>query len=89
LSYESQLLNLPRTSFKALRAGRTFNVEHRILMSLRFIYLKTTELQPATSPSVMSLGFNDSLRQAQGFSLSKAAESNFEGKLRSCSASSP
>jgi hypothetical protein len=29
------------------------------------------------------------LRQAQGLSTSKAAESNFEGKLRSCSASSP
>jgi len=29
------------------------------------------------------------LRQAQGLSTSKAAESNFEGKFRSCSASSP
>jgi hypothetical protein len=50
------------------------NVEHPILMALRFIYFKTskpqnTEPQPATiSP-----------RRARGLSLSKAAESNFEG----------
>jgi hypothetical protein len=48
---------------------RTSNIEHRILMTLRFIDFKTSEPQPATS----------SLRQAQGLSLSKAAKSNFEG----------
>jgi hypothetical protein len=63
-------------------------------MTLYFIDFKTSEPQTATSPSVVSSGsndsgFNDFLRQAQGLSLSKAAESNFEGKLRSCSASSP
>jgi hypothetical protein len=34
--------------------------------------------QPATSPWVVSSGSNDSLRQAQGLSLSKAAESNID-----------
>jgi hypothetical protein len=38
---------------------RTSNIEHRILMTLRFIYFKTsepqnTEPQHATSPSVVS-----------------------------------
>ena len=30
--------------------------------------------QPATSPSILNSGSNDALRQAQGLSLSKAAE---------------
>jgi hypothetical protein len=52
-------------------------------MTLRFIDFKTSEPQHATSPSVVSSwlknsGANDSLRQAQGLSLSKAAESNLE-----------
>ncbi len=33
------------------------------------------------SPTVLSSESNDSLRQAQGLSLSKAAESDFEGKI--------
>ena len=50
---------------------KTINIERRILMTLRFIEFKTNELQntepqPATSPSVVSSGSNDS------------AESNFE-----------
>jgi hypothetical protein len=46
---------------------RTPNIERRILMTLRFIDFKTSEPQPATSPSVVSSGLNDSV------------ESNFEG----------
>jgi hypothetical protein len=65
-----------------------------ILMTLRFIDFITSEPQPPTSPSVVSSGSNESgsnnsLRQAQGLSVSKAAVSNFEGQIRSCSASSP
>jgi hypothetical protein len=63
---------------------RTSNIEHRILMTLRFIYLKTSEPQtiepkPAASPSVVSPGSNNSPRRARDLSLSMAAESNFEG----------
>jgi hypothetical protein len=47
---------------------RTSNIERPILMTLRFIDFKTSEPQPATS----------SPRRAQGLSLSKAVESNFE-----------
>jgi hypothetical protein len=44
---------------------RTSNIERRILMALRFIEFKTSESQPATSPSVVSTrlknsGSNDS-----------------------------
>jgi hypothetical protein len=48
------------------------------MMSLRFIDFKSSELQLATSPSVEEPGLKDSLRQAQGLSLSKAGESNFD-----------
>ena len=56
-------------------------------MTLRFIDFKTSEPQPATSPLVVSPGLKDAgsnhfLRQAQGLSLSKAAESNFEEHIR-------
>jgi hypothetical protein len=54
---------------------RTSNIEHRILMTLRFIYFKTSQPQPATSPSVVRPGSNDSPRRAQGLGLSKAAKS--------------
>jgi hypothetical protein len=52
-------------------------------MTLRFVDFKANELQPVTSPSVVSSGLrnsgsNDSHRQAQGLSLSKAAASNTE-----------
>jgi hypothetical protein len=52
-------------------------------MTLRFIDFKSSKPQTATIRSVVSSGSNDSLpdgslRQAQGLSLSKAAESNFE-----------
>ena len=58
---------------------RTSNIERPILMTLRFIYFKTsepqnTEPQHATSPSAVSSESKDSLRQAQGLSLSKAAK---------------
>jgi len=43
------------------------DIERRILMTLRFIYSKTSKPQPATRPSVMNPGSNIS------------AESNFEG----------
>ena len=71
---------------------RTSNIERRILLTLRFTDFKTreppsapssalsnTEPHPTTNPTVVNSGSNDSLRQAQGLSLSKAAESNFEG----------
>ena len=35
------------------------NVEHRILMTLRFNYFKTSEPQPATNPSILSSGSKD------------------------------
>jgi hypothetical protein len=57
----------------------TSNIERRILMTLRFIDFKTSEPQPATSPSVVSSGSIDSPRRAGGLNLSKAAELNFEG----------
>jgi len=49
---------------------RTSNIEHRILMTLRFIYLIKNERTAACNefPSTCS-----------GLSLSMAAESNFEG----------
>jgi len=47
-------------------------------MTLRFIDFKTSEPQAATIRSALSLQPNGYLRQAQGLSLSKAAESNFE-----------
>ena len=55
---------------------RTPNIERSILMTLRFIYFKTsepqnTEPQPATSFP----------RRARGLSLPMTAESNFEGQL--------
>jgi len=40
--------------------------------------LKQANRKPATSPSLGSSGSKDSLRQAQGLSPSKAAESNFK-----------
>jgi hypothetical protein len=68
---------------------QTFNIERRILMTLRFIDFKTSKPQPATSRSTLSstalwLLLKDSRpkgppRRARGLSLSKAAESNFEG----------
>ena len=81
-------LRLPGTVKRLNVEHRTSNIERRILMTLRFNYFKTSELQntepqPATSPSAVSSGSNGSLRQqAQGLSLSKAAESNFEGLIR-------
>jgi hypothetical protein len=77
-------LRLAGTANRLNIGHRTSNIERRILMALRFIESKTSESQPATSPSVASSGFkdsgsNDSLRQAQGLSLSKAAESILQG----------
>jgi hypothetical protein len=57
---------------------RTFNIERRILMTLRFIEFKTSQPQIATIRSALSSQPTGSLRQAQGLNLSKAAESNFE-----------
>jgi hypothetical protein len=57
------------------------NVEHR-----------TSNIDDATLYLILkqsNRSLQRALRQAQGLSTSKAAESNFEGKLRSCSASSP
>jgi hypothetical protein len=51
-------------------------------MTLRFIDFIASEPQPVTRPSVMNSWSSSSLRQAQGLSLSKAAKSNFEGKIR-------
>jgi hypothetical protein len=61
-------------------AGRS-NVEHR-----------TSNIDDATLYLILKQAdrsLQRALRQAQGVSMSKAAESNFEGKFRSCSASSP
>ena len=71
-------LRLPGTVKRLNVEHRTPNIERRILMTLRFIDFKTSEPQPAKSPSVVSSGSNDFPRRARALSLSKAAESNFE-----------
>jgi hypothetical protein len=60
---------------------RTSNVQHR-----------TSNIDDATLYLILkqaNSSLQRALRQAQGLSTSRVAESNFEGKLRSCSASSP
>jgi len=47
-------------------------------MTLRFIDFKSSKPQTATIRSAISWLLDGSLRQAQGLSLSKAIESNFE-----------
>jgi len=42
-------LNSTHTAIKALRAGRTSNIERRIMMTLRFVYFKTSEPHLAMS----------------------------------------
>jgi hypothetical protein len=42
-------LRLPGTVKRLNVEHRTSNIERRILMTLRFIYLKTSEPQPATN----------------------------------------
>jgi len=63
-SYETPLA---RNSKRLNVEHRTSNIERRMLMTLRFIYFKASEPQPATISSVVGSGANDS------------AESNFEG----------
>jgi hypothetical protein len=63
-----------RTEVRCQIERRTSNIEHRILMTLRFIYLKTSESQNTEPESATSYP-----RRARGLSLSMAAESNFEG----------
>jgi len=64
---------------------RTSNIERRILMTLRFIYFKTRELQnncpqPATNSPRRARGQPSTLAQGE-YILSKAVESNFEGSF--------
>jgi len=70
-TYETApVLNSEKIERRTLQR-RTVSIERRILMTLRFIYFKTSEPQPATSSS----------RRARGLSLSKATKSNFEGYI--------
>ena len=82
-------VTLPGTVNRMNVEHRTSNIERPILMALRFIYFKTsepqnTEPQPCDEPIGRELT-NDSPRRARGLSLSKAAESNFEGLDSLCS----
>ena len=65
-------LRLAGTANRLNVEHRTSNIERRILMALRFIESKTSESQPATSPSVVSTGLKNS-------GSNDSVESNLEG----------